>query len=101
MAFKTEEDKLAYEAKMQKFYASMPLAPIAPQTTYSQKTTVPNLTQSQMADSVASCKHRYNMDQIISLQILGGVIAVWCGAFATVPVGLGLLVVSVWLRRTV
>ena len=28
MAFKTEEDKLAYEAKMQKFYASMPLSPI-------------------------------------------------------------------------
>ena len=101
MAFKTEEDKLAYEAKMKQFYAAMAAAPIATQTTYSQVTAVPNLTQSQMADSVASGKHRYDMDQIIGLQIIGGVIAVWCGAFATVPVGLGLLVLSVWIRRTV
>ena len=60
-----------------------------------------NLTQDQMADAVASGKHRYELDGVIGLQIIGGVIAVSCGAFGTVPIGLGLLALAVWLRKTV
>ena len=60
-----------------------------------------NLTQDQMADAVASGKHRYELDGVIGWQIIGGVIAVSCGAFGTVPIGLGFLALTVWLRTKV
>jgi hypothetical protein len=99
MAFKTQEEKLAYEAKMQQFYATM--APVASETTHSQKNSVPNLTQDQMAESVASGKHRYDMDQLIGWQVIGGVLCIAVGAFSTVPLGLGLLALTLWLRTIV
>jgi len=99
MAFKTPEEKLAYEAKMQQFYATM--APVATQTTYSQNATVPNLTHNQLADSFASGKHRYELDQVIGWQVIFGVLFIACGGYSTIPVGAGLLALTVWLRRTV
>jgi len=59
------------------------------------------LTQNQMADSVASGKHRYELDKIIGWQVIGGVLCIACGAFSTVPLGLGFLALSIWLRKTV
>ena len=60
-----------------------------------------NLTQDQMANSVASGKHRYELDKVIGWQVIFGVLFVACGAFSTVPVGLGALALTIWLRRTV
>jgi hypothetical protein len=59
------------------------------------------LTQNHMADSVASGKHRYELDKVIGWQVIFGVLFIACGAFSTVPWGLGFLALSIWLRKTV
>ena len=59
------------------------------------------LTHNEMADGVASGKHRYELDKVIGWQVIFGVLFVACGAFSTVPVGLGALALTIWLRRTV
>jgi hypothetical protein len=60
-----------------------------------------NLTQDQMAEAVASGKHRYELDKVIGWQVIFGVLFVACGGFFSVPWGLGALALTIWLRRTV
>jgi hypothetical protein len=57
------------------------------------------LTQNQVADAVASGKHRYDMDKVIGWQVALGLVCLVTGAFQTVPLGLGLLVLTVFLRN--
>ena len=59
-----------------------------------------NLNQNEMAEAVASGKHRYELDQVIGLQVIGGVLCIAVGAFSTIPLGAGLLALAIWLRRT-
>ena len=58
-----------------------------------------NLNQDQVADAVASGKLRYDLDQTIGLQIMAGVLCLALGLTATVPVGVGLLALTIWLRK--
>jgi hypothetical protein len=60
-----------------------------------------NLNQNQMADAVASGKHRYDLDKCIGLQVIMGFLCIALGLTSTIPVGLGLLILSVWLRTKV
>jgi len=59
-----------------------------------------NLNQNQVADAVASGKHRYDLDRTIGLQIIAGVMCLALGLTATIPVGAGLLALTIWLRKT-
>ena len=58
-----------------------------------------NLSKDQVADAVASGKHRYDFDQVIGWQVALGLLCLITGQFATVPLGLGLLAVTVFLRN--
>jgi len=60
-----------------------------------------NLNQNQMANAVASGKHRYDLDKCIGLQVIMGFLCIASGLTGTIPVGLGLLILSVWLRTKV
>ena len=60
-----------------------------------------NLNQNQMAEAVASGKHRYDLDKCIGLQILAGFMCIALGLTGAIPVGLGLLALTIWLRKTV
>ena len=71
-----------------------------PSTLQKKRLVMKNLTQNQMAEAVASGKRRYELDKIIGWQIILGVLFVACGASSTVPIGLGLLILTFWLRKT-
>jgi len=58
-------------------------------------------TQDQIANSVASGKHRYELDKVIGWQVILGVLFIACGGYSTVPLGLGLLALTIWLRKKV
>ena len=58
-------------------------------------------TQDQMANSVASGKHRYELDKVIGWQVILGVWFIAGGGYSTVPLGLGLLALTIWLRKKV
>jgi hypothetical protein len=60
-----------------------------------------NLNQNQMADAVASGKHRYDLDKCIGWQIIMGFLCIAAGLTNTIPIGLGLLVLSYYLRSKV
>lgn len=61
--------------------------------------TVPELNKDDLADAVASGKHRYDFDKLIGLQVALGLLCLWVGAFQTVPVGLALLALTIYLRN--
>lgn len=67
--------------------------------TISKETTMTNLTQNQMADAVASGKHRYDLDKCIGMWIILGILFIGAGAYSTIPLGLGLLALTVGLRK--
>jgi hypothetical protein len=58
-----------------------------------------DLNQDQMANAVASGKHRYDLDKVIGWQVILGILAVATGQFATIPVGAGLLVLTLYFRN--
>jgi hypothetical protein len=60
-----------------------------------------NLNQNEMAEAVASGKHRYELDKVIGYQVILGVLFIACGGYSTIPVGAGLLAVTIWLRRII
>ena len=60
-----------------------------------------NLNQNEMAEAVASGKHRYELDKLIGFQVILGVLIIVCGGYSTIPVGAGLLALTIWLRRIV
>ena len=60
-----------------------------------------NLNQNEMAEAVASGKHRYELDKVIGWQVIFGVLFIACGGYSTIPVGAGLLALTIWLRRIV
>ena len=63
------------------------------------ETTVTNLNQNQMADAVASGKHRYELDKCIGMQIILGILFIGAGAYSTIPLGLGFLALTVVRRK--
>ncbi len=58
-----------------------------------------DLTQDQVADAVASGKHRYDTDKLIGWQVFLGLLCVFTGQFYTIPLGLPLLGLTVFLRN--
>ena len=54
-----------------------------------------------MSEAVASGKHRYELDKLIGFQVIFGVLIIVCGGYSTIPVGAGLLALTIWLRRIV
>ena len=58
-----------------------------------------DLNQDQMANAVASGKHRYEMDKVIGWQVVLGVLALLTGQFYTIPLGTGLLALTVYIRN--
>jgi hypothetical protein len=58
-----------------------------------------DLNQDQMANAVASGKHRYEMDKVIGWQVVLGVLALLTGQFYTIPLGAGLLALTVYIRN--
>ena len=67
--------------------------------TISKETTMTNLNQNQMADAVASGKHRYDLDQAIGSQVILGILAIGLGWYSTIPLGLGFLALTVVMRK--
>jgi len=64
-----------------------------------QETTMSQLTQDQMAEAVASGKARYELDKVIGYQVILGVLFIACGGYSTIPVGAGLLALTIWIRK--
>jgi len=60
-----------------------------------------NLNQNQMAEAIASGQHRYELDKVIGCQVIFGVLFIACGGYSTIPVGAGLLALTIWLRKIV
>lgn len=57
------------------------------------------LSQDQVANAVASGKHRYDADKMITWQVILGLLCILTGQFYTIPVGLPLLILTVWGRN--
>jgi hypothetical protein len=68
-------------------------------TSISVSETMTNLNQNQMADAVASGKHRYDLDQAIGMQVILGILFIAVGAYSTIPLGLGFLALTVVMRK--
>lgn len=62
---------------------------------------MPELDKNDVANAVASGKHRYDLDKLISCQVVLGLVCVWSGQYQTVPVGLALLLLTLYLRNKV
>ena len=62
---------------------------------------MPELDKNDVANAVASGKHRYDLDKLLGLQVALGLLCLWVGAFQTVPVGLALLALTLYLRNKV
>ena len=58
-----------------------------------------DLNHDQIANAVASGKHRYDWDKVMGWQVLLGILAVMTGQFYTLPVGLGFLALSALARK--
>ncbi len=57
------------------------------------------LSKDEIAEAVASGKHRYDFDKLIGLQVALGLACIWAGAYQTIPIGLSLLALSLYLRN--
>jgi hypothetical protein len=53
----------------------------------------------EMADAVASGKHRYDFDKLIGWQVALGLVCIVTGQLQTIPVGLALLALTLYLRN--
>lgn len=52
----------------------------------------------EIAEAVASGKHRYDFDKLIGWQLALGLLCIVVGQFQTVPIGLLLLALTLYLR---
>ena len=58
-----------------------------------------NLNHDQIANAVASGKHRYDWDKLMGWQVALGILCLFTGQFYTIPVGLGFLGLSALARK--
>lgn len=58
-----------------------------------------DLNHDQLANAVASGKHRYNWDKLMGWQVALGLLCIVTGQFQTIPIGLGLLGLSAVARK--